>query len=77
MADQIKTTMNTPKMKTPTMDSGSGQFGGDGAAPFSQHKQTRGAGVIPIKTREALSGHPGPVNSTMENILVKNTKPRQ
>lgn len=77
MADQVKTTMNTPKMKTPTPSSGSGEFGGDAAAPFSAHKQTTGAGVIPIKTRESLNGTPGPVNSTMEVMLTKSMKPRQ
>lgn len=77
MADQVKTTMNTPKMSTPSMKSGSGEFGGDGAAEFGKNRQTQGAGVIPIKTRESLNGTPGPVKSTMENVLVKNMKPKQ
>ena len=76
MSDSVKTTMNTPKFATLSMKSGSGDFGGDSESEFGKHKQTGGAGVIPIKTRENLAGHPGPVNSTLENVLVKNMKPK-
>lgn len=58
MADTLKTTMNQIS-KTPTKDSGSGEFGGESAAPFGSHKQSKGPNVIPIKTRDGLKGKAG------------------
>lgn len=58
MADKLSTTMNSIA-KTPTPHSGSGEFGGETNADFGKHMQTKGANVIPIKTRDGLKGKPG------------------
>lgn len=58
MADKLETTMNAIA-KTPTPRSGSGEFGGETGEGFGKHMQTKGANVIPIKTRDGLKGKAG------------------
>jgi len=58
MADKLETTMNTI-CKTPTKSTGSGEFGGETAGAFGKHMQTKGADVIPIKTRDSLPKNKG------------------
>lgn len=69
MADKLSTTMNTIA-KTPTKSSGSGEFGGETVDGFGKHKQSTGANVIPIKTRDSLPKHKGgPLESPFLNAF--------
>jgi len=58
MADKLETTMK-PFSKAPSPSSGSGEFGGETAGAFGKHLQTKGANVIPVKTRDVLRGKAG------------------